>query len=274
MNVDQINACLGRGEIDVPGVLPHVARLAREPVVFRPDFGLDELPCEPGVLLIRGARQFGKSTWLEGEIAATIREHGAGSALYLNGDELIDARDLMRAVRELVPLFAAAATVRRLFIDEITAVKGWERALKRLLDADELAGVLVVTTGSKASDLRRGAERLPGRKGRLARTEYIFTPIPYREFERVGGRRLGADGPELYLLSGGCPVALSALLTDGRLPEHVIAMVRDWVLGEFAASGRARASLLAVLDTLLDRGGSPVGYSRLARESGLANNWS
>lgn len=49
--------------------------------VFRLEFGLDEIPTEPGVILIRGARQYGKSTWLEGAIRDTVRRHGAGVVL-------------------------------------------------------------------------------------------------------------------------------------------------------------------------------------------------
>lgn len=152
------------------------------------------------------------------------------------------------------------------------AVPDWERGLKQLLDAGELRQLLVVTTGSLATDLRRGAERLPGRKGRLLRTTWLFTPLPFAEFERVCGARFGDDALVAYLLSGGCPIAAAELAEHGRLPEHVIEMVRDWVLGECAASGRQRSSLLAVWDAILARGGAPVGQNQLARAAGLANN--
>lgn len=49
-------------------------------------------------------------------------------------------------------------------------------------------------------------------------------------------------------------------------------MVRDWIYGEAAAAGRSRVSLIAVLETLYLRGGTPLGQAKLARESGLANN--
>lgn len=64
----------------------------------------------------------------------------------------------------LASLFSPKAAVRRIFIDEITAVKHWEKALKRLLDRNELPGVLLVTTGSKASDSRHGGMRFPSRR--------------------------------------------------------------------------------------------------------------
>lgn len=256
----------------MPEVLPHLAELGEAPFVFRMHFGLDELPGEPGLILVRGPRQYGKSTWLEGQIRTTIVKHGRGSALYLNGDEIEDVRQLTAVVRETIAAFRTDADVRRLFIDEITAVKNWEKGLKVLLDAGELKRTLVVTTGSKATDLRRGAERLPGRKGRLARTAYLFTPVSYAEFKRVCGRRLKRDALVAYLLSGGSPVACGELASRGRLPEYVPAMIRDWVYGECASSGRARSSLLAVFHAILAWGGTPVGQAKLARECGLANN--
>ena len=271
MDVSDRNDALFRGEL-LEGVLPHVARLARAPRVFDVDFGLRELPLQPGILLVRGARQYGKSTWLEGRVKATVEVAGPGSAFVLNGDAMRDGDALRAAILDLLPLYSLHAPVRRLFIDEITAVGGWEFVLKRLVDDGELDGVLVVTTGSRATDLRRGAERLPGRKGRLDRTSWLFTPISFAEFVRVCGDDVGERAVEAYLLSGGSPVALAEIASTGRLPEYVLELVRDWIHGECARSGRNRPSLMAVMETVLQRGGTPVGQARLSREAGLANN--
>jgi len=89
----QINQHLISGDIHVPGVLPHWEELKQAPYAFKLDFGLDSLPEEPGLIIVRGPRQYGKSTWLEEQIALTITEFGPGSALYLNGDEIINAAD-------------------------------------------------------------------------------------------------------------------------------------------------------------------------------------
>lgn len=272
VNVDEINRALVAGEIDRPGLLPRLEALGSEGPVFRVEFGLDQLPAEPGVILVRGARQYGKSTWLEGAVRDTVREHGPGSALWLDGDHLRDADHLEAEVLRLVGAFRKGASVRRLFIDEVTAVPEWARALKRVLDRGELRKVLVVTTGSHAADLRRGTERLPGRKGRLARTSYLFLPIPFAEFLRVGGRKLGARALPAYLLSGGSPLACAELIRHGRLPEWVLEVVRDWITGECARSGRSRRSLVAVMEQLHRHGGSPLGQTKLGKEAGLANN--
>jgi predicted AAA+ superfamily ATPase len=273
MNTFEVNAALSAGDCKSPGVLPKLDELRDQPLALRFDFGLRELPETPGLLLVRGARQYGKSTWLQQQIRETVKRHGPGAAFYLTGDELRDGDALVQAIRAVLPLYSARAAVRRLFIDEITAVADWQRALKILLDAGELRHVLVVTTGSKAADLRHGAERLPGRKGQLARSHFLFTPISYAEFKRACGARLPAEHHvPAYLISGGAPCACVALATHGYLPEYVVEMVRDWVYGEVARTGRSRPMLVGVMDCLVRFAGTPVGQSKLAREAALANN--
>lgn len=272
MNVKDKNRALALGELDRRGLFPHIEALAEVPYVFEVRFGLHDLPVEPGVILVRGPRQYGKSTWLERGLRASAERFGPGSAFYLNGDDLRDEDSLVREIRELLPLYAMRSRPRRLFIDEITAVRNWASGMKRLVDAGEVRDVLVVTTGSKATDLRRGTERLPGRKGKLDRSTFVFTPVSFSEFRRVCGEVLGQRTLVAYLLSGGSPVACGELAAHGRLPEYVPEMIRDWIDGECAVSGRSRASLRAVMQCIHRFAGTPLGQAKLARESGLANN--
>lgn len=272
MNNLEINQHLLDGNLDKPEVLPHLEQLSELPFIFEQDFGLKQLPTEPGILMIRGSRQYGKSTWLEQQIRLTIEECGPGSALYLNGDEIANNNELLVAIRNLVKLFPSNQNIKRIFIDEITAIDAWEKALKRLVDAGELRNILVVTTGSKAIDLRRGLERLPGRKGNIERTDYIFTPISYAEFHNKCAATFGADTLHAYILSGGSAIGANSLAKYGYLAEYVLNTVADWVFGEFARSGRSRSNLIAVLSAIYKYAPNPVGQSKLARESNLANN--
>ena len=267
-----INQHLIMSETIEEGVLPHLDALKKARFIFEVDFGLPLLPEEPGILLIRGPRQYGKSTWLEQQIAKTISQFGRGSALYLNGDEISDYKALAQEIRLLIGLFSPHAPVKRLFIDEITAVKDWQKAIKRLADAGELKALLLVTTGSKASDLRRGTERLPGRKGKLDRTQYIFTPLSYRAFYEQCHDFFQSDTLMAYLLSGGSPMGANALADTGRLPEYLVEVVNDWIVGEVSAAGRSRAPLMAVFQNLYKMACTPIGQAKLARESGMANN--
>ena len=64
-NIQHLNQCLPNGNIEQSGLFPRLDELADLPYVLEIDFGLNQLPTEPGILNIRGARQYDKSNWLE-----------------------------------------------------------------------------------------------------------------------------------------------------------------------------------------------------------------
>ena len=210
---------------------------------------------------------------METELKASAQKYGPGSTYYLNGDELTDHHSLFEAIRNLLPQFHSRTVIRRIFIDEITAVPEWERALKRLADQGLISDVLIITTGSKMVDLRRGTERLPGRKGKLTRTNFRFTPISYAEFRNKTLDYFKSEQALwAYILTGGSPVAINALISDGFIPNYIIELTRDWVFSETSLQGRSIGSIKSVIHFLMERGGLSVSLHAVAKETGLANN--
>ncbi len=271
MNVVERNILYNKGIFQGEGLFPHLEQ-APSTGFFSWDFGLSELPREPGIIVIRGPRQYGKSTWLEYQLRETIRQFGPGTAFFLNGDYIAGPDELEREIESLLGHFQARAAVRRLFIDEITAVAGWQKAIKRLADSGALRKALLITTGSKASDIQREAELLPGRKGKLARTIYLFVQLPYKIFYERAFPTLGAQTLYAYLIAGGSPPACAAVLETGSVPEYVFQTTAEWIYGECALAGRSRPMLLRLLEQIMRRGTSPVAQTTLAAESGMANN--
>ncbi len=141
MDVNERNRLLSVGQIHREALWPRITEYDQRARTFRFTFGLEGLPLEPGIILICGPRQYGKSTWLELELRATVERFGPGSGYFLNGDELSNAADLERQIVSTVALFAPDARIRRLFIDEITAVADCETAIKRLADQGILKDV-------------------------------------------------------------------------------------------------------------------------------------
>ncbi len=271
MNVASRNELYLKGILSGEGLFPHLEASPSQGF-FTWDFGLDVLPQEPGIIVIRGPRQYGKSTWLEYQLRETLKSFGAGTALFLNGDYIAGPDELEREIESLSGHFPADAPLRRLFIDEITAVDGWQKAIKRLADRGALRKVLLVTTGSKASDIQREAELLPGRKGKLARTIYLFVQLPYRIFYEKAVPVLKEDTLWAYLIAGGSPPACAAVLETGSVPEYIFQTTAEWIYGECALAGRSRPMLLRMLEQLMRRASSPVAQTTLAAESGMANN--
>ena len=148
MNVRQINELLLKGEIDREEMWPRITEYEAKAAAFSFEFGLRELPKEPGLIIVRGPRQYGKSTWLDMNLRWSAQEFGKGSSYYLNGDELMTAEALVSEMVHLHAAYHPDAKVKRLFIDEITAIPEWEKAVKRLLDQGLFRDVLIITTGS------------------------------------------------------------------------------------------------------------------------------
>ena len=271
MNVVDRNHLYLKGVTEGEGLFPHL-EMAPAGGFFTWDFGLDELPCEAGIIVIRGPRQYGKSTWMEYQLRETLLRFGPGNALFLNGDYIAGPDELERDVESLIRHFPETASVRRVFIDEITAIIGWQKAIKRLADRGVLRQVLIITTGSKAGDIQREAELLPGRKGKLARTIYLFVQLPYKIFHDKAFPTLKAQTLSAYLIAGGSPPACAAVLETGSVPDYVFQTTADWIYGECAVAGRSRPMLLRLLEQLMRRGASPVAQTTLAEESGMANN--
>jgi predicted AAA+ superfamily ATPase len=271
MNIVERNQLYLKGTYEADGLFP---RLEVPPAsgFFNWDFGLPELPREPGIIIIRGPRQYGKSTWLEYQLRETLRQFGPGTALFLNGDYIAGPDELEREIESLASHFPAGAVVRRLFIDEITAVAGWQKAIKRLADSGALRKVLLITTGSKAGDIQREAELLPGRKGKLARTIYLFLQLPYKVFYEKASPTLKSQTLAAYLIAGGSPPACAAVLETGSVPEYIFQTTAEWIYGECALAGRSRQMLLRMLEQLMRRATSPVAQTTLAEESAMANN--
>lgn len=52
-----------------------------------------------------------------------------------------------------------------MFIDEITSVRSWQKPIKNHADLGTFIDMFILLTGSSAIEIKRGYERMPGRRG-------------------------------------------------------------------------------------------------------------
>ena len=136
-----------------------------------------------GLFSIRGPRQIGKTCWIKSILLEKTRQE-AKNCFYLSCENLRDHQDLAE-------LLKSVRNRSWIFLDEITFVKDWARAVKHEADAGYVKTLVV--TGSDAHDLRQGQERMPGRLRRSAELELL--PMSFLEFQAM--RRI-ASWPKLF----------------------------------------------------------------------------
>lgn len=269
---------------------PHLRRLAEQPLVFRSRL-LDLLPkSEPGIYTLGGARQIGKTTLLKQWVELLLDRGVPGTAVaYFTGEVIDDHHSLLRVLHE--ELAEPCAGVRFLLIDEVTCIRGWDRALKFLSDSGALEHTIVMTTGSDLTMVAQARRLLPGRRGAAAAPDYHLFPLTHLEtcqlkrtlppaaqtalasgsvaaLDALGDQSLAAveSSFEEYLVHGGFLTAINDLAARGHIRPSTLATYSDWIRGDALTHGKREAYLREVLGALLARQGSQVTWNGLAPE--------
>ncbi|MDH5200432.1 MAG: ATP-binding protein [Candidatus Bathyarchaeota archaeon] len=137
------------------------------------------------IYTLRGPRQVGKTTLLKLIIRDLIREGVNPRRIFYWTCDLIEGpKALVDLVEGFLDFTRNFADERRyVFLDEISAVKDWQRGIKYLYDTGRLHNCTVILTGSHSLDIRRAAERLPGRRGTQAGSvDKVLLPMKFSEY--------------------------------------------------------------------------------------------
>lgn len=189
--------------------------------MVRRDAGRDH-PFRAGDLVysLRGPRQVGKTTLLKLEVkrllAAAVPRW---NVMYYSFDLGGDPADIVGVLDEYAARAGRAAEGRRfVFLDEISAVRDWQRAIKLLKDMGRLEGHTVVVTGSHSMDVRRGAESMPGRRGTTSNDDpldKVLRPMSFGEFVRARDSEIAKRLSDLGLADGGGRARLAREVASG-----------------------------------------------------------
>jgi predicted AAA+ superfamily ATPase len=275
----------------------NLVRLAHQPTRLPTEL-VDAIDLDaPGIHVVRGPRQVGKTTDLK-LLAQRALEGGrdARTVTYLTldlieGEPHATLAETIQRARSL----AAPPAAQLLLLDEVTAVPRWQTAVKALWDDGTIEHDVVVCTGSSAIDLQQGAaERLPGRRGAgrdhvvLGQTFASFAraldssipPSPRMTIAELGTPRGQVALREsrmheaalrralaAYLKFGGLPAAVAEAASGAPDPSETLKRVlHDSLIREVQRRGASIPAAHALLERVLRSLGSRTDWSRMARE--------
>jgi uncharacterized protein len=220
------------------------------------------IPSAPGLYIIRGPRQVGKTSWLKSILAAHC---ATKKCFYLSCEEIIDFRDLSRMLGSLKD--------RDLIIlDEVSFIDGWDRSIKHFVDSG-YDGILCLS-GSHAYDLERGADLMPGRFGEGG--DFQLLPMTFDEFEdarRQANWHTNDRIAELqaYFRSGGFPLAVSSAGKSGRPSKAVCSTYLKWILGDAKKLGKDTGKIEEILIQIYKTMQSPISFQTLAKKTSIGS---
>jgi len=237
-------------------------RLRDQPFVRKfPQLGLN-----PGLYVIRGPRQVGKSTWLKSLLSELCRRYPAEQIIYTSCEHLKDSEDLGH--------FLDIHRERKvLLLDEITFVKDWDRAIKHFVDSRPFD--FLIATGSNSADLRRGADTMPGRF--RGGGEYFLRPMGFQEFSELRAEAGWAKASRVeeledYFRLGGFPSAVLESGRAGALPDAVLENTWRWLLGDARKLGKSEQYLRELLGQIALTLGSTISLQKLAQRTQMGSH--
>ncbi|MCL5773002.1 MAG: ATP-binding protein [Firmicutes bacterium] len=242
-----------------------------------------------GILTLRGPRRIGKTTLLKLLIKRLLLEEKVEkeNALFFPCDTISDYKDLENLLTSYLN-YVRPKSQKRLFIflDEISFVKEWQRAIKLLADSGKLKNSLVLITGSNVLDLKYSAERLPGRRGEIFPWDITFLPLTFHEFITLLKPEFLTDPlpaslallPHFqklftdYLICGGFPVTINEYFAKGYISTQTYEIFLAWIEGDLHRVGKSENFTYQIMKRLFVHLTSAISFYKLSRESGIASH--
>ena len=277
---------------------PCIREFEASALKWNPDY-LDSIELgKDSVFVVFGPRQVGKTTSFKLIIRKLLEERNVESrrVMFLNCEEV--APSTPQRLAEVIRSYATwvrAKNDERLFIllDEATYIRDWERGIKILAGEGRLQNVTLLATGSHLMGMRRGAERLPGRRG--AGFDIPLWPLSFRQYLNVLAGDLKEKLPafqgwsqkslvasveesslqgeiihsifDSYLKTGGFPRSINQLNSSNYIKSDIYKLYRDGFLGDLIRIGRKETVFRELVQWILLRRENPFEWSDAARET-------
>ncbi|MFA4702199.1 ATP-binding protein [Pyrococcus kukulkanii] len=229
--------------------------------------------------IIIGPRQVGKTTYMKLAIMQLIsRGVDPRNILYFSCDLLKDYREIVELITWFLRRTKGHAFV---FLDEVTFLNDWERAIKFLLDSPLSLRMTLQVTGSTSAGLKR--ESFPGRNIRIV--EFLplsfsdvvdllypeLREIPLPHPNPATSKDFYENAEELYPYFDELMRAFEVYLEVGGYPgsikgKNLKDAVRESIFLDVLKLGRSERIALSIILGLLRRYGDRITLNSLAKE--------
>lgn len=271
---------------------PHLRRLKGLPYVFESPL-LKKLPfTKPGIYLLGGGRQVGKSTFLKQAVLKIIKEGAIPNEdiLFLTGEVVYSADELRRLLKLYLENKPGPTLV---LIDEVGYIPDWDKAIKFLADAGLFERTSLVLSGSDLVIMKEAMKRFPGRRGREYPTNFHYYPLSFPEFlllksviDPATFRELAETPSEEwknlpliqktcpilyealkdYFITGGYLVAINEKAREGKISLATLATYWEWIVGDTLKHKKTENYLREILTGILKRYTTPVSWNALSKD--------
>ncbi|MCD6220605.1 ATP-binding protein [bacterium] len=281
---------------------PHLRNLKEVKFVFRSPLE-NSIPLHiPGIYILTGGRQVGKSTLIKLLIRNLLTRKRVNSSqiYYIPCDLLERYQELVSVMEEFFEGIDKEKGFY-LFLDEMTYVKEWDRAIKYFADLGYFTKGSVLITGSDSVVLKEAMKKFPGRRGKAENTDFHYYPLSFSEFLLLTTPKLESIVKKIkgfssflkiptdelflslkeslttetikkidicfkdYLLTGGFLPAINEFYKNkGKIGRFVYRTYQQWIIGDILKRNKKEHFLKEILVVLSERLGKQITLHNIA----------
>ncbi len=242
---------------------------------------------------LSGPRQVGKTTLIKLLVNRLLKAKNPKAILYVPCDEIVDAKELSEVVDTYLRARKAwGVKSSYIFLDEITFVHEWWRAVKARIDDGSLSNDVITVTGSSRLELLKQKEMFPGRRG--FGKDVVLRPLGFRSYiKALSGTETKAAGDIThvagamdansifsstlgerfldFLSTGGFPLSIREMTERGSVGEHSKKSLLDGLRGDWLRAGRSESMMKEVLAYTIEAKGSPISWLSIAKATSIGS---
>jgi hypothetical protein len=280
---------------------PDLRRLRERALPYAPK-PLSDL-ADGGLYVLYGARRVGKSVVVKRRIEKLIGDGVQPRRIVHFACDELDRGDLQRLVTQARDVLTRTVEEPRIwFLDEITSVQDWPRAIKWLRDNTAFDDDTVVLTGSSAAGLEAARKELADRRGPVADSDRILRPMSFRSFCACMQSSAPLDAPvvdpaqfqpdaeavldelvpwldelaglwDVFLMCGGLPRAVADQVATGNVGRDFVNGLWDVIVGDAFKSSRLTAGQAeGLLRRMVLNTASLTNLTKVAGDMGVASH--
>jgi len=253
-----------------------------------------QFPLKPENEVLVGPRQLGKTTALKYDIYQKIVEQKIDPTrvMYYSFDTSRKFED----ISEVINIFTSRTDGKLfLYLDEISFVEEWQRAIKSFLDSKDSSRATLYITGSSSINLKK--ELMPGRNIKFLE----FLSLSFKEFIISFGsnklktalQRISVDDLDhaaahagklihhfkeieslfkVYIETGGYPDAILDYMRNGKISTAVHEVHWNAFVSDISKSGKSVEIATAIIYGLVQSYSTKVNLSGIARMQGIKSH--
>jgi len=275
---------------------PHLKKIKNVPLVYHSPLLEESGLYNPGIYLITGGRQVGKTTFLKQFILRLLekRKVNPENILFLSG-ELIDTHHVLRRIIEQFQ--DTGGSFQYLCVDEINYIPDWDKSIKYLADCGVFEHMSVILTGSDSRIIQIAMKRFAGRRGMSAKVDFNFFPLSFKEFVCLKNKNLRQFCDNIiktpltrevvdyermynvlntyffeYLLHGGYLPAITDYELNKTISQGVINIYIQWIIGDILKHNKSENYLFEILRGIKETYNTQVSWNSLGKRLSIEHH--